>query len=172
MQKKTVFDNVLDLAGYIKGQTADPSLARINYSLYFLWSYYAGTFGNLGAVPEDTPESLIEPLTFPEMLFEPKFFNAQFGPTDLEINEAYNSDQIPEVTAADLRKSMHLNDFGTENIITFIDNYLKQLEEVDEYELITLAMTDPVVQNSLRGQYMNPAEIKASYIKQVGSNAK
>lgn len=158
MQKKTVFDNVLDLAGYIKGKTADPSLARINYSLYFLWSYYAGNFSNLGAVYENT---------FPEILFEPKFFNAQFGPTDLEINEAYNNDQIPEITAAELRKRMGLNDFGTENVITFIDNYLQQLEEISEYELITLAMTDSAVQDSLRGQYMKPAEIKANAIKQA-----
>lgn len=164
MKQDVVFDNVLDLTAYLNETMANPTLVTLNKALYFLWGFYAGSFGNLTDSLDTTADDL---LYFPAMLFEPKFIKRDSGPVLEQVNEAYAKKILPKMKARALQKQMHLNTLGKKNVQGFLDNLIKQIKQVDEYSLMLHAKKDPAVKQAALNQLIDPSEIKAEYVKQV-----
>lgn len=161
MKQDVVFANVLDLAAYLNERMANPTLVTLNKALYFLWGFYAGSFGNLDDTTADGWFS------FPAMLFEPKFIKREYGPVLEQVNQAYKKKILPKMKAKALQKQMNLNELSQNNVQGFLDNLIMQINQVDEYSLILHAKNDPAVKRTALGQLIDPSEIKAEYIKQV-----
>ena len=164
MKQDVVFDNVLDLAAYLNEKMVNPTLVKLNKALYFLWGFYAGSFGNLTAAPDKTANDL---LSFPAMLFEPQFIKRKSGPVLEQVNETYAKKSLPKMKARALQKQMHLSKLGKKNVQGFLDNLIKQIKQVDEYSLMLHAKKDPAVKQAALDQLIDPSEIKAEYVKQV-----
>lgn len=164
MKQDVVFDNVLDLAAYLNETMANPTLVTLNKALYFLWGFYAGSFGNLTDSPDTTADDL---LSFPAMLFEPKFIKREYGPVLEQVNQAYQKKILPKMKARALQKQMNLNVVGQDNVQGFLDNLIMQMNQVDEYSLMLHAKKDPAVKQAALDQLIDPSIIKAKYVKQV-----
>ena len=164
MKQDVVFNNVLDLAAYLNETMASPTLVTLNKALYFLWGFYAGSFGNLADSPDPAANDL---LSFPAMLFEPKFIKCKSGPVLEQVNAVYAKKALPKMKARALQKQMHLSKLGQKNVQGFLDNLIKQIKQVDEYSLMLHAKKDPAVKQAALDQLIDPSRIKAEYVKQV-----
>lgn len=164
MKQDVVFNNVLDLAAYLNERMSNPTLVTLNKALYFLWGFYAGSFGNLDDSPDATADGL---LSFPAMLFEPKFIKREYGPVLEQVNETYTKKSLPKMKARALQKEMNLNELGQDNVQGFLDNLIMQMNQVDEYSLMLHAKNDPAVKRAGLNQLIDPNAIKAEYVKQV-----
>lgn len=80
---KYFFDNVEDLVAYLEAKLDNPTPLKIQKSLYFLWAFYAATYGSID-YSKKSDFSEIE--KYPKRLFPANFEAWQYGPV---LNNVY-----------------------------------------------------------------------------------
>lgn len=115
------FDNYLQLANYAQNKLTMPTFSKLQKALYFLWAEYSASYGQL----ED----------YPKQLFQTNFIAGKYGPT----LEGFKSDWYKHI-ANDVYE---FNDtMLSRDIKLFIDDLLKQIDQIDTFGLITRSWQD------------------------------
>lgn len=170
---KYVFTNVNKLAGYIKNQLINPTPLKIQMSLYFLWAFYAATFGNLSANRDEDEEFGLQP-PYPKWLFKPDFAAGRYGPIINSVHIDLKNNKIVDLDDDVLKDEMNFDDQDKQNelnrkeIILFINNMLDQVNDVNDFGLVQRSHQDSAWKNAykegVQSRKMNSQNIKEDYI--------
>ena len=121
------FDNYLQLAKYIQNKLTMPTFSKLQKTLYFLWAEYAASYGQL----ED----------YPTQLFQANFIAGKYGPTI----KGFKSDWYQHVS----NKLYKFNaDMLSRDVKLFIDDLLKQIDQIDTFGLISRSWQDTAWKNA------------------------
>lgn len=172
-----VFDNVNTLAGYIKKCLSNPTPLKIQKSLYFLWAFYSATYGNISSDDNKNGEFGLQS-HYPKYLFNAVFEAWQYGPVINSVYADYKNNQIIEVGSDELKSSMNFEDSGQQNkveILSFINNLLDQIDDVNDFGLIRRTQQDSAWENAFNDSElhckMDNKQIKNDYIAKMIANS-
>jgi len=159
-----VFNDKRDIVAYLYKSLSDPTPIKLQKSLYFLWAFYAATYGN---IDYDSKSEFQSEKRYPNYLFKPDFEAWKYGPVD---NEVYRWDKQNEIKDFD-------NNFDTENdsqkhqIKLFMDDLISQIDSVNDFGLVNRSHEDKAYQEAYEENTehipMNPEFIKRDYIEYV-----
>lgn len=173
-----VFDNVNFLAGYIKKILTNPTLIKIQKSLYFLWAFYAATYGNINYGGYKSEEFGLQP-HYPRYLFKAVFEAQQYGAIINSVYEDYKNNRLVDIGANQLQLSMSFPETAKQNkreVLLFINNMLSQIDKVNDFGLIHRARRDLAWKGSFavtEGSHkMDNEQIKKEYIQLLTSENK
>lgn len=172
MNKKSyVFEDVNKLAGYIKNKLSNPTPLKIQKSLYFLWAFYSATFGNLSSDNKENGEFGLQP-SYPKELFKPDFEAWRYGPVINSVYAAYKKNTIIGLDDKQLRNEMNFDEkseFNKKEIISFINDLLEQVDDVNDFGLVQRSHEDSAWKNAYEEGHdhckMSSDEIKENYLK-------
>lgn len=163
---KFVFNNVLDLAGYVKQQLDNPTPIKIQKALYFLWAFYAATYGNIDYDSQNPSEFNLQAEPYPKFLFAPDFIAQRYGPVINQVLLASKNNQLKTLSLKDLQSKITLDKLAKNEIILFINNLLVQINSVNDFGLVQRTHQDKAWKTAYAGnQQMSPEMIKADYFK-------
>ena len=150
------------ITDYVVRFLDNPTPLKVQKSLYFIWAFYSATYGNIDYSTE-TDFSYQE--KYPKFLFPAEFEAGAYGPvlTGSFINYYAKKPS--------LYKYSNINDNNTREVISFINDILSQVNEINDFGLVTRACQD----NAWRKAYkkgnnhciMDNNEIKRDYMKYV-----
>lgn len=161
-----VFDNVLDLAGYVKQQLNNPTPIKIQKALYFLWAFYAVTYGNIDYDSQNPSEFNLQVEKYPKALFAPDFMAKRYGPVIKQVLLACKNKQLETLSLKDLQSKIVLGKLAKNEVILFINNLLVQINSVNDFGLVQRTHQDKAWKTAYAGnQQMSPEMIKADYFK-------
>ena len=170
---KFVFDNVIDLAGYVKNRLDNPTPLKIQKTLYFLWAFYSATYGNIQYSTDDQSEFDLQDGAYPPELFEPDFEAWRYGPVINKVYAAYKGDKIKKLNSNEIQDRISTGEFEKKEIILFIKNLVDQINEVNDFGLIQRSRQDSAWQDAyLTNGKMSAKKIKADYINYLLENLK
>ena len=168
-----VFDNVIDLAGYVKSRLDNPTPVKIQKTLYFLWSFYSATYGNIQYdIAEKSEFDLqLQDGAYPPELFKPEFEAWKYGPVITEVNFAYKNNRIKALNSKEIQDKIAAGESEKKEIILFIKNLVDQINEVNDFGLIQRAIKDSAWKDAyLADRKMNPEKIKDDYVNFLSEN--
>lgn len=163
---KFVFNNVLDLAGYVKQHLDNPTPIKMQKALYFLWAFYAATYGNIDYDSQNPSEFNLQTEPYPKFLFASDFIAQRYGPVIKQVLLANKNSQLKTLSLKDLQSKITLDKLAKNEIILFINNLLDQINNVNDFGLVQRTHQDQAWQAAYAGhQQMSPEMIKADYVK-------
>ena len=163
---KFVFNNVLDLAGYVKQQLDNPTPIKVQKALYFLWAFYAATYGNIDYDSQNPSEFNLQAEPYPKFLFAPDFIAQRYGPVIKCVYLACQNQQLKTLSLKDLQSKITLDQLAKNEVILFINNLLEQINSVNDFGLVQRTHQDKAWKVAYAGQQqMSPEMIKADYLK-------
>lgn len=166
-----VFDNVIDLAGYAKNRLDNPTPLKIQKTLYFLWGFYSATYGNIKYDSAEKSEFDLQDGAYPPELFEPDFEAWRYGAVINKVYLAYKKHEIKELSSEDIQKIISLGELEKKEILLFINNLIAQINEVDDFGLIQMAIKDSAWKDAyLADKKMDPEKIKDDYVNFLSEN--
>lgn len=161
-----VFNNVLDLAGYVKQQLDNPTPIKVQKALYFLWAFYAATYGNINYDSQNPSEFNLQIAKYPKFLFAPDFRAKRYGPVIKQVLFASKNNQLKTLSLKDLQSKIALDKLAKNEVILFINNLLEQINSVNDFGLVQRTHQDKAWKVAYaRQQQMSPEMIKADYLK-------
>ena len=131
MDKRYLFENVLDVAGFyineLTIESADhepiePFPLKIHEILYATWAIYAVTYG--------------KEHNCPAMLFPADFAPSKFGPIVVKLEHAYHKNNIPKQTWITIKNKMNLAPDLQDPMLNEIEMMLNQFEQSSVFTLI------------------------------------
>ncbi|WP_054689729.1 type II toxin-antitoxin system antitoxin SocA domain-containing protein [Fructilactobacillus florum] len=130
--------------------------------MYFVWAFYAATYGNV-----DTNESEIKDsdVSYPEHLFEPNFEAWKYGPVDPDVWENNNGGNIEPVNLDNVDSLINISNKSVINdILSFVDDMINQVKDVNDFGLVNRSHEDSAWRDVWKDNFlhikMDPAEIK------------
>ena len=165
--KEFFFDDINCLIGHIVHYLDNPTPLKVQKSLYFLWAFYAATYGNID-YEEETEFSQQD--EYPRSLFKANFEARHYGPVlDSVFADYHHSGGFKELPDGHIVSDD--SDSNTKEVWSFIDDLLFQINEVNDFGLVERSQQDSAWKNAyIEGQYqckMNNEEIKEDYVKYV-----
>lgn len=166
------FKDKKELVSYLIKKLSNPTPLKIQKSLYFLWAFYAATYGNID-YKEETDFNLQD--RYPRELFEAQFEAWRYGPVISEIYEdyKYRKEDLENFSKRD--RSMQLTENERE-VFGFIDDLISQIDHVNDFGLVKRSHQDTAWKNAFKeGQFhskMDNQEIKRDYIEYVKQQSK
>lgn len=137
MDKRYLFENVLDIAGFyineltIEGADHDPIEPfplKVHEILYVTWAIYAATYGKNH--------------DYPAMLFPADFAPSRFGPIVVKLEHAYHHNAIPKQTWKTIKNKMNLIKSLQDDVLHNTEMLLNQLEQASMFTLISSSRHD------------------------------
>lgn len=165
------FKDVEKASNYIFSKLSNPTPIKIQKSLYFIWSFYAATYGDFNS----NQSEMAEMETYPKELFDAKFEAWKYGPV---IEEVWvNSKQGLISEKFDENKDVFVENENLKNeIFAFIDNLISQIDGVNDFGLVDRSHMDESWSNRYKEGTvhcpMDNEEIKEEYKKYVKQQSK
>lgn len=165
MDKDFVFSDKDDLVFHIYKMLDNPTLLKVQKSLYFLWAYYSSTYGNV----DKYEETDLDQTNYPTSLFKPEFEAWRYGPVDDTVYAKQKSGLYPK----DKWKEYQPKTSEEVEVVSFINDLLSQINKVNDFGLVNRSHEDESWSNpfkSTHGQQhagMDPDEIRKEYAKLV-----
>jgi len=109
--------------------------------MYFLWSFYSATYGNIDYNDSEFDENY----KYPKNLFKPDFEAWKYGPVDNDVYYWYKSNEINNF---ENKFEENFNDKNQEpsscdkEIKLFMDDLIKQVDSTGDFGLINRACKD------------------------------
>lgn len=154
------FDKVEDLVSYLEAKLTNPTPLKIQKSLYFLWAFYAATYGSIDYSNENSEFS--ETIKYPKRLFKANFEAWQYGPV---LNKVYEEDKNNSITPS-LEKKRYSNSME-KDVWSFIDDMIAQIDPINDFGLVARSHQDSAWKKAYKaGQShcpMNEEEIIEDY---------
>lgn len=161
MDKRYLFENVLDVAGfYIDELTIEdadhdpiePFPLKVHEMLYITWAIYAATYGKNH--------------DYPAMLFPADFAPSKFGPIVVKLEHAYHKNNIPKQTWTTIKSKMNLAKSLQDDVLHDIEMLLSQLEQTSMFTLISSSRHDKAFKTAEQEHTkLNPNSIIIEYDK-------
>lgn len=129
-----VFPDKTDLVNHLYYQLHSPTPIKIQKTLYFLFAFYGATYG---IAKNNQQENEFTDSNYPQYLFKPNFEAWMYGPIDVDV---YKNTKQNYYFPKQLNKSKIdnvLNVSEKENIYTLINDICKEVDNVDDFTLIT-----------------------------------
>ncbi|WP_338126421.1 type II toxin-antitoxin system antitoxin SocA domain-containing protein [Secundilactobacillus kimchicus] len=167
------FKNVKGLIAYIMQNLDNPTPLKIQKSLYFLWAFYAATYGDIDY--NEATEFSIQS-KYPKELF-PAYFEARiYGPVISSVFTQYHrTDGFKEILNSDMARDSdvanEVSDSNKKEIWSFIDDLLSQINNVDDFGLVERSHEDNAWKHAYKESekhcHMDNEEIKKDYVNYV-----
>lgn len=130
-----------NLAGYLLydyNEKYQRKISPIKFQkgLFFLYAFWAQFANRLNTNGEGVSEVVADDVELE--LFDAKFEAWKYGPVDRELYQKYNYDTIDYVTPVELFKSEQ------DTVVTYINDMLSQLYEINDFSLVDLSHEDKV----------------------------
>lgn len=165
MAEDFMFSDKDELVFHIYKRLDNPTLLKVQKSLYFLWAYYSGTYGNV----DKSEETDLDQTNYPDNLFKPEFEAWKYGPVDDKVyakqkNGFYLKDKWKEYQPKNSEEV---------EVVSFINDLLSQINKVNDFGLVNRSHEDESWSKPFKrdhGQHrahMDPAEIRKEYAKVV-----
>lgn len=166
--KKYFFDDKKELVSYIYKALSNPTPIKLQKTLYFVWAFYAATYGN---IDYDTESEFKEEDTYPLYLFKANFEAWKYGPVDNDVYSWNKSDVINNFTESFVPETTQ-----DKEIKLFLDDIISQVDNVNDFCLVERSHKDKAYKsvyndNELHTS-MNNNDIKRDYIHYVEQQAK
>lgn len=171
MTSEYVFENKENLVSYIYHKLSDPTPIKLQKAMYFLWAFYAATYGNID-YNQDSEFNSEE--KYPRELFKPAFEAWRYGPVD---NDVYSWDKTGRISGFKNKFQAKFDDENVEKtsqdreIKLFMDDLLKQIDSVNDFGLVNRSHEDSSYKKVYKDGYnhieMNPEDIKKDYVGYV-----
>lgn len=173
MDKKEFFFNSIDvLISHVVNFLDNPTPLKVQKSLYFLWAFYAATYGNID-YQEITDFSDQE--KYPRSLFEADFEAWSYGPVINSVFAEYRRTNGFE-GVSDKYVESEISDKNEKEVWSFIDDLLAQINKVNDFGLVERSHQDSAWRNAYKeGQRhckMDADEIKRDYVNYVNEQSK
>ena len=163
---KFVFSDVLDLAGYVKSKLDNPTPIKIQKALYFLWAFYAATYGNIDYSAKNPSEFNLQAEPYPKFLFAPDFAAGKYGPVIKRVYLACQNQQLEKLNLKAVQQQITLDKLARNEVILFVNNLLDQINDINDFGLVQRTHQDQAWKEAYAAhRHMNPEMIKADYIK-------
>lgn len=128
------FDNTEDLVKYIKSKLSNPTPLKIQKSLYFLWAFYAATYGRI----DYSVNSEFQTTRYPKLLFKGDFEAWKYGPV---LSNIYAENKYDDIAASE-HKTPPADTPEAKNVWSFIDDMLDQIDPVNDFGLVARSHED------------------------------
>lgn len=164
MVKDMVFPSKINLVKYFYMKLHNPTPIKIQCALYFTWAYYSASYGCMDI---EQSENKGTGITYPKELFKARFVAGQYGPTDNAI-WFYTSEDLIDPQAVDFTSLVTLQlPCVIYDIQLFIDSILKQIDQVNDFGLVSRTHQDNAWQTAYvaDNKLMNNELIRNDYIK-------
>lgn len=163
-----VFDNKKDIVAYVCHMLKNVTPIKLQKSLYFLWGFYAATYGN---IDYSAKSELKDEEQYPKYLFEPAFEAWKYGPAD---NKVFAWDKSNQIETFD--NNFEVNTPQKKDIDLFMRDLLKQIDSVNDFGLVSRSHQDKAYKSVYKpnSQHlrMDPAQIKSDYVGYVNEQSK
>ncbi|QFR64094.1 hypothetical protein LH991_08965 [Schleiferilactobacillus harbinensis] len=148
------------LVNHVYSRLDNPTLVKVQKSLYLLWAYYSATYGTLYPCGDVDIE-------YPKALFKPDFRAWRYGPVDETVYAEQKSESFSKETAKEYIPS---KPWDTE-VISFVNDLLKDTNKVNDFGLVARTHQDKswssVYKEGERYIAIDPKEIKSEYINKI-----
>ena len=148
------FKNKSEFLNFLLNSLHAPTAFKIQKSAYFLWAFYAATYGNFAA---SSP--------FPRELFKPTFEAKKYGPVDTELLTISRTNQLSNSNPAEYFETVEARE-----VEQFLNDIIEQINREFDIALIFRACEDRAYQEAVHqgaGAKMDPQKIKADYLEYV-----
>ena len=146
------------LVNHIYNKLDNPTLLKVQKSLYLLWAYYSATYGSLTR-HENEDSDMME---YPAELFKPDFEAWRYGPVDRQIYAEQKQEKF-----SDKGEPFHPTNEVEKDIFLFVDDLLEDIDGINDFGLVERTHQDhawkDVYEEGKTGIKMNAAQIKAEY---------
>lgn len=165
MAKDFMFSDKDELVLHIYKRLDNPTLLKVQKSLYFLWAYYSGTYGNV----DKSEETDLDQTNYPTSLFKPEFEAWRYGPVDDKVYAKQKSGLYPK----DKWKEYQPKNSEEVEVVSFINDLLSQINKVNDFGLVNRSHEDESWSKPFKRDHrqhhahMDPAEIRKEYAKVV-----
>lgn len=162
--KAYFFDDTEDLVRYVKARLSNPTPLKIQKSLYFLWAFYAATYGSIDYSVDSEFQSTNK---YPKLLFKGDFEAWKYGPV---LGDIYVENKYDNIIASE-QKNPPADTPIAKNIWNFIDDMLNQINPVNDFGLVARSHEDSAWKNAYKPDQkhckMDQKEIIKDYIGYV-----
>lgn len=174
------FKSKKDAVEYVFSKLDNPTPIKLQKALYFVWAFYAATYGNMNS---DNSENKDSGISYPNFLFEPNFEAWQYGPVDPDVwknnsNDEYESTDVlcnPRDFIDIKNKSVYAESVY-KDIFSFIDDMISQVNSVNDFGLVNRSHEDSAWKDVWDGHsphiQMDPQKIKKDYIGYINEQSK
>ncbi|WP_125583627.1 type II toxin-antitoxin system antitoxin SocA domain-containing protein [Levilactobacillus cerevisiae] len=166
MIEESFFKSNKSAAAYLYGHLKNKTPIKIQKGLYFLWAFYAGTYGNL----DYSAPSEFQSEKYPRQLFEPNFEAWRYGPVDNEIWKLDKNDELKDYSAAVNGK---INSEIQNDVMMFLDDLINQIDDINDFGLVERSHQDQAWKDAFARsnehdhQPIDAAAIKEDYVAYV-----
>lgn len=133
-----LFTDKDQLVNYLYQVLVNPTIVKVQKTLYLIFAYYGASYGQL----EETAE-----FPYPSYLFEANFVADKHGPLDPDVLEK----QLSGAYSKDMTIGQVIELFPSpekENIKDFIQNIVDQVNKIDDWHLVDLTKQDQTWKNA------------------------
>ncbi len=168
MRPQYFFDDKYQLVSYLMERFKNPTPLKIQKAMYFLWAFYAATYGNIDYSKESEFDEIKE---YPKELFEAHFEAWRYGPVLDDVYSKYKNDDECIHQEINIK-----HDSMTDDVWSFIKDLVKQIDEVNDFGLVSRSHQDSAWRDVYNEGYlhtpMNNEAIKEDYINYVNEQSK
>ena len=159
MDTDFAFPNKDVLVNHIYNKLDNPTLLKVQKSLYLLWAYYSATYGSLTHDKDEESDMM----DYPKDLFKPDFEAWRYGPVDRQVYAEQKQNKFSKNGEAFLPSNEVEKD-----ILLFVDDLLEDINGINDFGLVERTHQDhawkDVYKEGETGIKMDASKIKSEYI--------
>lgn len=140
-ERKYFFNEAEELVSYLEAKLDNPTPLKIQKSLYFLWSFYAATYGSIDYSQQNDFSGISK---YPKRLFPATFEAWKYGPV---LNNGCAKNKHKNVKH-DFKKAP--KDKMEKDVWVFIDDLISQINPVNDFGLVTRSHQDKAWQSAYK----------------------
>lgn len=159
---KYFFSNAAELLSYLEAKLDNPTPLKIQKSLYFLWAFYAATYGS---IDYSHKSEFAQTDKYPLRLFPASFEAWPYGPV---LNKIYAADKDNSITPSLEKK--HCTTKMEKDVWAFIDDMITQINPINDFGLVVRSHQDKAWQDAYhacKNRKMNEEDLIRDYQKYV-----
>lgn len=168
MNDDNFFKDKYKLVSYLMKHLHNPTPLKIQKAMYFLWAFYAATYGN---IDYNNASEFSEIDKYPKELFDADFEAWRYGPVLGDVYSKYKNDDECIHQNVEPR---HIGMRG--DVWSFIDDLVKQIDNVNDFCLVLRSHQDNAWRNAYQERSLHTSmsneQIKEDYVNYVNEQSK
>jgi len=122
-----VFTDKDTLVNFLYKKLTNPTIPKIQKTLYLLYAFYGATYGNLKSKNDFIEED------YPKHLFTANFIAGKYGPVEIDVYKKQKLHKYNNIESDITLFSKDESDEKLVNITMFINNIVRQTNLIDDY---------------------------------------
>lgn len=140
-ERKYFFNEVEELVSYLESKLDNATPLKIQKSLYFLWAFYAATYGSIDYSQESDFSEIPK---YPKRLFPATFEAWKYGPV---LNRVYAENKHNSIDPDYKKKPKNKME---KDVWVFIDDMISQINPVNDFGLVARSHQDKAWQDAFK----------------------